>query len=237
MSSSTRGGVVPKARRRALALWTVLAAQLMLAMDFLIVVVALPRIQADLGFSAAGLTWVPNAFGLAFGGLLLLGGRLGDMIGQVRAFRIGLTVFVVASLIGGLAHLPSILIAARVVQGVDAALAAPSVLALVMVMARDETERARGLSLFTALSSIGASAGLILGGVLTDFLSWRWALLINVPVGIAVITAIGRLVAETHPKPARVDVACALTATFGSVALVYGFISAARRLPSGWVFC
>lgn len=106
MPSSHRGDAVPAAHRRALALWTVLAAQLMLAMDFLIVVVALPRIQADLGFSAAGLTWVPNAFGLAFGGLLLLGGRLGDMIGQVRAFRIGLTVFVAASLVGGLAPCP-----------------------------------------------------------------------------------------------------------------------------------
>src|ERR1700712_2429545 len=204
----------------------------MLAMDFLIVVVALPRIQQDLGFSPARLTWVPNAFGLAFGDLLLLGGRLGDMIGQVRAFRLGLAVFVVASFIGGLAELPSVLIAARVVQGAGAALAAPSVLALVMVMARDEKEKARGLSLFTAVSSIGASAGLILGGVLTDFLSWRWALLINVPVGIVVVMAIGRLVAETHPKPARLDVVGALTATCGSVALVFGFINAAEN---GWV--
>jgi MFS family permease len=203
----------------------------MLAMDLMIVVVALPRIQHDLGFSAAALTWVPNAFGVAFGGLLLLGGRLGDMMGQVRAFRLGLIVFVVASLLGGLATSSSILILARLVQGVGAALAAPSVLALVMVMARDEAEQAKGLSLFITVSATGASAGLILGGILTEFLSWRWALLINMPVGALVVIAIGHLVAETHPKRARLDGVGALTATLGSGALLYGFISAA---DAGW---
>jgi len=232
MTSFSRGSLAPTARRRALALWTVLAAQLMLAMDLMIVVVALPRIQHDLSFSAAGLTWVPNAFGVAFGGLLLLGGRLGDMIGQVRAFRLGLIIFVAASLVGGLATSSSILILARLVQGVGAALAAPSVLALVMVMARDQAEQTKGLSLFIAVSATGASAGLILGGVLTEFLSWRWALLINVPVGALVVIAIGHLVAETHPKRASLDSMGALTATLGSGALLYGFISAA---DTGWM--
>lgn len=217
--------------RRVLALWTVLTAQLMLQMDFLIVIVALPRIQEDLGFSATTLSWVPNAFALAFGGLLLLGGRLGDLLGQVRAFRTGLAVFVFASLLGGLAPTPSVLIAARVLQGIGAALAGPSVLALVTVMARSEAERARGLSLFIAVSSIGASAGLILGGVLTDFFSWRWSLLVNVPVGLAVIPMIGLLVAETPRRPSRLDINGAITATLGSVALVYGFIHAAE---AGW---
>jgi EmrB/QacA subfamily drug resistance transporter len=203
----------------------------MLAMDLMIVVVALPRIQHDLSFSAAALTWVPNAFGVTFGGLLLLGGRLGDMMGQVRAFRLGLIVFVAASLLGGLATSSLILILARLVQGVGAALAAPSVLALVMVMARDQAEQAKGLSLFIAVSATGASAGLILGGILTEFLSWRWALLINVPVGALVVIAIGHLVAETHPKRARLDGVGALTATLGSGALLYGFISAA---DVGW---
>jgi EmrB/QacA subfamily drug resistance transporter len=218
--------------RRTLALWTVLAAQLMLQMDFLIVLVALPRIQQDLHFSAPALSWVPNAFGLAFGGLLLLGGRLGDMLGQVRAFRTGLAIFVAASLLGGLAQAPGILIAARVLQGMGAALAGPSVLALVMAMARNEHERARGLSLFIAVSSIGASAGLVLGGLLTDFLSWRWSLLINVPVGAAVIVMIKRLVPETRPRPERLDIGGAITATLGSTSLVYGFISAAEH---GWL--
>jgi len=232
MTTLSLGGGALSARRRALALGVVLAAQLMLAMDLMIVVVALPRIQQDLGFSAAGLTWVPNAFGVAFGGLLLLGGRLGDMIGQVRAFRLGLIVFVVASLLGGVAYTPFLLIAARVFQGIGAALAAPSVLALVMIMARDDAEQAKGMSLFIAVSAAGASAGLILGGVLTDLLSWRWALLINVPVGALVVIAIGHLVAETHPKPMRLDVIGALTATLGSGALTYGFISAAE---DGWM--
>jgi EmrB/QacA subfamily drug resistance transporter len=214
-------------------LLTVLTAQFMLAMDLLIVVVALPRIQQDLGFDPAALTWVLNAFGLAFGGLLLLGGRLGDMLGQVRAFRAGLVVFVLASLIGGLAETPSVLVTARVLQGMGAALAGPSVLALVMAMSRDATEQARGMSLFIAVSSVGASAGLVLGGVLTEYLSWRWSLLVNVPVGAVVVIAIGRLVSETHPKQAHLDVVGAVTATLGSVALVYGFISAAEN---GWGF-
>lgn len=144
MPSLTHRAATLLPSHHTVGLWTVLAAQLMLAMDFLIVVVALPRVQIDLSFSSAGLTWVPNAFGLAFGGLLLLGGRLGDMIGQVRAFRIGLVIFVLASLVGGLAQYPAVLISARVAQGAGAALAAPSVLALVMGMARDEQERARG---------------------------------------------------------------------------------------------
>lgn len=215
--------------RAGLALLTILAAQFMFAMDLLIVVVALPRIQHDLGFSPAGLTWVLNAFGLAFGGLLLLGGRLGDMLGQLRAFRTGILVFVLASLLGGLAQSPGWLIVARVFQGAGAALAGPSVLALVMAIARSEKEQARGMTLFIAVSSVGASAGLMLGGVLTELFSWRWALLINVPLGTIIMLTVGRLVANTRPQRARLDIGGALTATFGSVALVYGFISAAEH--------
>lgn len=221
----------PAPRRRGLALLTILAAQFMFAMDLLIVVVALPRIEHDLGLHPAALTWVLNAFGLAFGGLLLLGGRLGDMLGQLRAFRAGIAVFVLGSLLGGLATMPGWLIAARVLQGIGAALAGPSVMALVIAIARNEKEQARGMALFIVVSSVGASAGLMLGGVLTEFFSWRWALLINVPVGTAVMLAVGRLVANTTPRRSRLDIGGALTATFGSVALVYGFISAAEH---GW---
>jgi EmrB/QacA subfamily drug resistance transporter len=222
----------PKPSRSiALALTVILAAQLMLQMDFLIVMVALPRIQGNLAFSAATISWVPNAFALAFGGLLLLGGRLGDAFGRVRAFQVGIALFVVASLLGGLAQNAFMLVGARVLQGAGAALAAPSVLALITNIARDDAERNRGLGLFIAVSSVGASAGLILGGWLTEYWSWRWSLLINVPVGAVVLLLIGRLVDETDRLPSTFDVGGALTATLGSVALVYGFIHAAEQ---GW---
>lgn len=185
----------------------------------------------DLGFSSATLSWVPNAFALAFGGLLLLGGRLGDAFGRVRAFQLGLAVFVLASLVGGLAQSPLMLIVARVLQGVGAAVAAPSVLALVTNLARNEQERNRGMALFITVSSIGASAGLILGGALTEYISWRWSLLINVPIGALVLLMIGRLVVETPRTPSTFDISGALTATLGSIALVFGFISAAEH---GW---
>ncbi|CAM4199489.1 drug resistance transporter, EmrB/QacA subfamily [Pedobacter westerhofensis] len=214
---------------RKTALAVILTVQLMLAMDFLIVIVSLKNIQIDLGFTAADLSWIPNAFALAFGGLLLLGGRLGDMIGQVKAFKIGLAIFVLASLAGGIAPSPSVLIIARVFQGVGSALAAPSVLALITILARNEEEKNHGLSLFNAISSIGASVGLILGGALTAFISWRWSLLINVPVGAVTFAAIGFLVPETSKVKGKIDFSGALTAIFGSTALVYGFISAAEN--------
>jgi MFS family permease len=217
---------------RKTALAVILTVQLMLAMDFLIVIVSLKNIQIDLGFTAADLSWIPNALALAFGGLLLLGGRLGDMIGQVKAFQIGLAIFVLASLTGGIAPSPSVLIVARVFQGVGSALAAPSVLALITILARNEEEKNHGLSLFNAISSIGASVGLILGGALTAFISWRWSLLINVPVGAVTFAAIGLLVPETSKVNGKIDFAGALTAIFGSTALVYGFISVAEN---GWV--
>lgn len=216
-------------RKTALAI--ILTVQLMLSMDFLIVVVSLKNIQTDLGFTSSDLSWIPNAFGLAFGGLLLLGGRLGDMIGQVKAFQTGLAIFVLASLAGGLALSPSILIIARIFQGIGSALAAPSVLALVTILARNEEEKNRSLSLFIAVSSIGASVGLILGGALTAFISWRWSLLINVPVGALTFAAIPFIVPETNKVKGKVDFFGALTGAFGSTALVFGFISAGEN---GW---
>lgn len=216
---------------RTTALAVILTVQLMLQMDFLIVIVSLKNIQADLGFTPATLSWIPNAFALAFGGLLLLGGKLGDMIGQVKAFQLGIAIFVIGSLAGGIAPTPAILITARVIQGIGSALAGPSVLALITILARNEEEKNRGLSLFVAISSIGASVGLILGGALTEFLSWRWSLLINVPIGIMTLVSIGFLVPETTKTKGKIDYAGAITGVLGSTAAVYGFISAAEY---GW---
>lgn len=220
-----------KSNYRTIALSVILTVQLMLQMDFLIVIVSLKDIQADLGFTAANLSWIPNAFGLAFGGLLLLGGKLGDMIGQVKSFKLGVAIFVIGSLAGGIAPSPEILIAARVIQGIGSALAGPSVLALITILATNEEEKNRGLSLFVAISSIGASVGLILGGALTEFFSWRWSLLVNVPIGILTVAAIGFLVPETTKVKGKIDLLGALTGVLASTAIVYIFISAAEN---GW---
>ncbi|MGA9101505.1 MFS transporter [Aeromicrobium sp.] len=227
----------PTQRRAAFGLAIVLTAQLMLILDMTVVNVALPLLRVDLGFSAANLSWVLNAYALAFGGLLLFGGRLGDVIGRLRTFELGIGLFSVASLLGGLAQSPAMLIASRALQGVGAAIAAPSVLALITAGAPDEATRNRGLALFSAVSSAGASIGLILGGALTGFASWRWALIINVPIGIMAVVLIRRFVPETSRERGRFDVLGAITATAGSVALVYGFINAAdhRWLSFGTV--
>ncbi|MFA6576605.1 MAG: MFS transporter [Nocardioides sp.] len=214
----------PDATRAATGIAIVLVAQLMLVLDATVVNVALPRIDADLGFGPASLSWVLNAYTLAFGGLLLLGGRLGDVRGRLRLFEVGLTLFTVASLLGGLAQTPGQLVAARAAQGVGAALAAPSVLALLTTSAPDEAARNRALALFAAVSSGGASLGLLLGGLVTDIGSWRWTLFINVPIGLVVLVLARRFVTETPRRPGRFDVVGAVTATFGAVALVWALI-------------
>ncbi|WP_395657208.1 MFS transporter [Nocardioides sp.] len=222
----------PNAGRAAAGVAIVLVAQLMIVLDATVVNVALPRIDDDLGFGPASLSWVLNAYTLAFGGLLLLGGRLGDVFGRLKVFEIGLAVFTLGSALGGLAQTPGQLVAARTFQGVGAALAAPSVLALLTTSAPDEAARNRALALFGAVSSGGASIGLILGGLLTDVGSWRWTLFINVPIGLAVILLAPRFVTETPRRPGRFDVVGALTATGGAVALVWTLIGTPEH---GWV--
>jgi EmrB/QacA subfamily drug resistance transporter len=221
----------PHASRAAAGIAIVLVAQLMLILDATVVNVALPHIDRALDFGPAGLSWVLNAYTLAFGGLLMLGGRLGDVFGRRRTFEIGLAVFTVASLAGGLAQGPAWLVAARGLQGLGAALAAPSVLALLTTSAPDEAARNRALALFGAVTSGGMSLGLLLGGAVTDLGSWRWTLFINIPIGIAVLALTRRVLEETPLRPGRFDLLGALAATLGSVSLVWALIGAPAQ---GW---
>lgn len=219
------------AGRAATGIAVVLVAQLMLVLDATVVNVALPRIDTALHFGPASLSWVLNAYTLAFGGLLLLGGRLGDVRGRLRMFEIGLAMFTLFSLLGGLAQTPGQLVIARALQGAGAAMAAPSVLALLTTSAPDEAARNRALALFGAVSSAGASIGLLLGGVVTDLGSWRWTLFINVPIGLAVLVLARRFVTETARRPGRFDVVGAVTATLGAVSIVWALIGAPEH---GW---
>jgi EmrB/QacA subfamily drug resistance transporter len=217
--------------RPGVALIIMLSAQLMIILDMTVVNIALPHIQAGLHFSAAGLSWVLNAYTLTFGGLLLLGGRAGDILGRRRMFLAGIALFTAASLAGGLATTAWSLLAARALQGVGGALASPAVLALVVGSFPEGRERTRALSIYSAVAMGGASLGLVLGGVITEWASWRWVLFVNVPVGIAVIAVTPMFITESPRQPGRFDVTGALTSIAGMTALVYAFIRAAS---DGW---
>jgi EmrB/QacA subfamily drug resistance transporter len=221
----------PDASRAAAGIAVVLVAQLMLILDATVVNVALPKIDAALSFGPASLSWVLNAYTLAFGGLLLLGGRLGDVFGRRRMFEAGLAIFTLASLVGGLAQTPEWLVAARGFQGLGAAVAAPGVLALLTTSAPDQAARNRALALFGAVSSGGMSIGLLLGGVVTDLGSWRWTLFINVPIGLAVLSLTRRLLNETPRRPGRFDLVGAVASTGGAVSIVWALIGAPEN---GW---
>ena len=208
-----------------------LGAQLMIILDMTVVNIALPHIQASLHFSATSLSWVLSGYTLTSGGLLLLGGRAGDILGRRRMFLAGIGLFTVASLAGGLATTPGVLLAARALQGVGGAFAAPAVLALIVTSFPEGRERTRALGIYMGVITGGSSLGLVLGGVITQWLSWRWVLFINVPIGLAVIAVAPRFVAETPRLPGRFDLAGALTATAGVTTMVYGFIRAAS---DGW---
>ncbi|MEV6066238.1 MFS transporter [Nocardia sp. NPDC052001] len=217
--------------RSGILLATLLTCQLMIVLDITVMNVALPRIQADLHFSATGLSWVMNAYTLVFGGLLLLGGRAGDLFGRRNLFIAGAALFTLASLAGGLAPSATWLLIARVVQGIGAAMAGPSTLALLTTTFSDPKARIRVLALFSGMSSAGFAIGLIVGGLLTEWLSWRSVLFINVPFGLAVVVLALRYLPRAQRQPAHLDLPGAITATGGVAALVYGFINAAAH---GW---
>jgi EmrB/QacA subfamily drug resistance transporter len=214
-----------------LILGVILATYLMIILDATVVITALPSIAERLDFSAAALSWVQSAYALTFGGLLLLGARMGDILGRRRTFVGGIALFTVASLAGGLAQSPAWLLAARALQGVGAAIAAPSSLALLTTSFREGPERTRALAAYGAVAGGGGSVGLVLGGMLTDWVSWRWGLWINVPVGAALIWLAPRVLAETERRPGRFDLPGAAASTAGMTALVYGFVHAAE---AGW---
>jgi EmrB/QacA subfamily drug resistance transporter len=211
-------------------------AQLMVVLDATIVNIALPSAQHALGFSNADRQWVVTAYSLAFGGLLLLGGRLADLLGRRRMLLIGLVGFAAASALGGLSHSIWMLVGARAIQGAFGAVLAPSALSMLTITFTDPRERGRAFGIFGSIAGAGAAIGLLLGGLLTEYLSWSWCLFVNVP--IAVVAAAGALVllprADSATKPgsgARVDFPGVVTAVLGLAGLVYGF---SRAETSGW---
>jgi EmrB/QacA subfamily drug resistance transporter len=226
------GGVAAEGLRPGLSLLVLATAQLMVVLDATIVNVALPHIQRALGFSGSGLEWVVNAYALTFGGLLLLGGRAGDLLGRRRMFIAGLLLFSAASLAGGFATSPAFLLAARAVQGAGGALVAPAALSLITTTFAEGPPRNRALGVYAAMSIAGGAIGLIGGGLLTTYASWRWVLFVNVPIGAAVALAAPRVLAETPRRRGRFDLPGALTGTAGIAALVYGLVSAATS-PNG----
>src|SRR3954449_5924053 len=218
-------------QNKRMVLGIILATYLMIVLDASVVITALPKIHEGLHFSTADLSWVQSAYALTFGGLLLLGARAGDVIGRRTVFVLGIGIFTYASLMAGLAQSPAQLLIARAVQGVGGAIAAPSTLALLTTSFPEGEERTRALAAYSAVAGAGGSVGLVLGGLLTDVVSWRAGLFINVPVGTALMLLEPRYLAETERQPGRFDVPGALTSTLGMSAVVYGFVRAAS---DGW---
>lgn len=219
--------------RRWAGLALLCTAFFMVVLDVAVVNVALPPIQADLGFSAANLQWVVSAYALTFGGLLLLGGRSADLLGRRRMFVVGLLLFSAASLLGGLAWSEASMIAARALQGVGAAVMTPAALSIIMTMFSEGAERNKALGVWGAVGASGATFGLIVGGVLADTVGWEWIFLLNVPIGLATAALAFVLVPESRASTGlrRFDLAGAASVTAGLALLVYGIVDAN---DAGW---
>ncbi|MEO3839603.1 MFS transporter [Streptomyces sp. CNZ287] len=218
--------------RRGPALVVLCFVQFMLVVDDNVVSVALPTVRDDLGFSTPGLAWVVNAYFLAFGGLLLLFGRMADLLGRRRIFLTGVTVFGAASLLCGLAQEPWHLVAGRFAQGAGAAMASPAALALIALLYPGTRERARAFGIWGGIAGLGGTAGLVISGALTGLASWRWIFLINLPVALAAVVLLPRLEPESRAaRAARLDVPGAVLGTGALVSLVYGLL---RSAESGW---
>src|SRR6516162_954438 len=219
-------------RRLGLALAVIATAQLMVVLDTTIVNVALPHIQTALGFSGTNLEWVVNAYALTFGGLLLLGGRSGDLLGRRRVFIAGILIFSLASLLGGLATNQAWLLAARAIQGVGGAFAAPTALALIAVTFPQGPPRNRAMGVYAGMSIAGGAVGLLASGLLLTYANWRWVFFVNVPIGLAVAALAPRVLGESERRRGRFDLPGAITGSLGLAALVYGLVNAATT-PDG----
>ncbi len=232
--SATRpaqSGTTPRPRNLGFALAVIAVAQLMVVLDVAIVNVALPSIQRSLHFTATNLEWVVNAYAIAFGGLLLLGGRAGDLYGRRRMFIAGTLLFTIGSLAGGLATTSTLLIAARVVQGIGGAIVAPTALSLLADTFAEGKARNRALGVYSAVSAGGGALGLLLGGVITNYFSWRWILFVNVPVGIVLALVAPRVLLASGGRSGRLDLPGAIAVTGGATLLVY---SLSRASTHGW---
>ncbi|MEV7279207.1 MFS transporter [Streptomyces sp. NPDC093111] len=216
---------------KGIALFVIASCQLMVVLDITIVNIALPHIQSALGFSTTSLSWVVNAYTLTFGGLLLLGGRAGDILGRRRTFIFGVLLFGLASLLGGFAQAEWQLLAARALQGVGGAIASPTSLSLITTTFDEGPERNRAFGVFAGVSAAGGAIGLLAGGILVEWLNWRWVFFVNVPIALLIAFLTPRHVKESERHPGHFDIAGALTSTLGMVSLVYGFIRAAQQ---GW---
>jgi EmrB/QacA subfamily drug resistance transporter len=215
-------------RTRWLALYTLCAASLMIVLDATIVNVALPSIRDDLGFNESSLAWVINAYTLTFGGLLLLGGRLGDLYGPRRLFIFGIGLFTVSSLVCGLSTSQGMLITARAIQGVGGAVASAVSLSLMLGLFTEPAERAKAMGLFGFTASGGGSIGVVLGGVLTDAINWHWIFLVNLPIGVAVVFLTLRLIPSTEGSAAHgrsLDIGGAITVTGALMVAVYATLN------------
>lgn len=222
----------PSARRRCLALVLIATAQFAVIMDTSIIGVALPKMQVDLGFSPGGLTWVFNAYVVAFGGLLLLGGRLSDLFGARRLFSLGWVVLAGGSLMAGLAGNVGVELAGRAVQGAGSALIAPAALTLLFtVFGSNPRELTRALAFYGAAAPAGGTAGVFLGGLLTQYASWPWVFLINVPLALTVAVLTSRVMPAGRSRPGSVDLASAATVTAGLGAVVFAIV---RAPEVGW---
>ena len=218
-------------RSATIALLVISGAQMMIALDNTIVNVALPSMQAELNLSATGLSWIINAYSIVFGGLLLLGGRLGDIFGRRKVFIAGNILFAVASMFGGFAQNDIQLLVARALQGVGGAMASPTALALITTSFAEGSERTRAFGVFSTVSGVAAALGLLLGGILTDLLNWRWVLFVNAPIALCVVVAAPKYLLESAQMKVRLDIAGAMTSTAGVISLVYATIQAAEL---GW---